>query len=154
MTTAKAYPALQCDNLLAFPLAMSTVLPDCLMLNTSSPAWKEVQQTPLDVTSKRNVWFSLVSCEKQAAPESRAVGVGSVGIGAYNSFGTSHQHLQHQKGSIPSRADSEENQEPACFIEQSHSFPSPCPPWFYGAYLRVMSVALPWQSPRYCSGWN
>ena len=95
MTAAKAHPALQCDNLFAFPLAMSMVIPDCVMLNTGSPAWKEAQQTALDVTSKRNMWINLVSCEKQAAPESRDVGVGSVWTAAYNSFGTCHQHLQH-----------------------------------------------------------
>lgn len=55
MTAAKAYPALECDNLFAFPLAMSMVLPDCLMVNMGRPAWKKAQQTALDITSKRNV---------------------------------------------------------------------------------------------------
>lgn len=108
MTATKACPALQCDNLFAFILAMSMVLPDCLMLNTGSPAWKEAQQTALDITLKRNMWIKLVSCEKQAAPESRDVGVGNVRTGVYNSFGTCHHHLQHKEGSIPDRADSEE----------------------------------------------
>lgn len=105
MTNVEACPALQSDKLLAFPLAMSMVLPDCLMLNTSSPAFKEVQQTAPDIISKRNIWIDLVSCEKQAAPESRDVGVESVGMGAYSLFGACHQHLQQQKGGIPSRAD-------------------------------------------------
>lgn len=87
---------------------MSTVLPDCLMLNTGSLGWKEAQQTALDITSKRNTWIELVSCEKQAAPEDRDVGVGSVRTAVYNSFGTRHQHRQHQKGGIIGRAESEE----------------------------------------------
>lgn len=63
-------------NLFAFPLAIIMVLPDCAVLSMSSSAWKEVQQVSLDVTCKRTVWFNVVSYEKQAAPESRAVGVG------------------------------------------------------------------------------
>lgn len=105
MTKVEACPALQCGNLIAFTLAMSMVLPDCLMLNTSSPACKEVQQTAPDIISKRNIWINLVSCEKQAAPESRDVGEESVGTGTYSLFGTCHQHLHQQKGGIPSRAD-------------------------------------------------
>lgn len=100
-----ACPAWQCDNLLASPQAMSMALPDCLVLNTSNPAWQEVQQADPDISYERNLSVDLVSCDKHTAPESRDTEVESMGTGAYSLFRMYHQSLLHQEGSICSRPD-------------------------------------------------
>lgn len=82
------------------------------------------------------------------APESRDVEVGSMGAEVYSLFWTYHQHLLHQKCSISSRPDWDENQEQECFLELSPSFPSLPPP---GLMMHIWECC---HSPRWCSGWR